>query len=58
MAWFPWMENVDWQRKIEAEAKSYGQYLREKAEFELEDFFEEVRRDGEGTVPVGFLQVE
>lgn len=51
MAWFPWMENVDWQRKIEAEAKSYAQYLREKSEFELD--FEEVRRDGEGREPDG-----
>lgn len=41
MAWFPWMENEDWQRKIEAEAKSFGQYLMERGEFVLDDIKEE-----------------
>jgi len=44
LAWFP-MENEDWdlelQRKIEAEAKSFGQYLMERGEFVLDDIKEE-----------------
>jgi len=37
------MENVDWDRKIEQEARSWGQYLREKSEFELDDVRQDIK---------------